>query len=358
MYDKSKILRLVKSSSLVFSIILLCLCLCACFGVEQPKQVAAIVYGNSIYEEDVSNYISQWRNMDEHRKTDEGFIKEITSLGFTPASFREYILNTVFIPEKIVNYNCKQLNLSISQEELNSQIDKAKTSFDTQNSQTTFDLALKNLGYTDDSWQDNIEFNLKREKLKRALFSDYDFDDSLLKEYIIEHAPDCNGKYSYYVNFDTMDEAKQAHDEFVTVHSGDISLDDFKSLGAVIDIGWSSFKNNKEKLDTAYFDALTGIPPLRISEPLDLAKKIYIIYCEQEFIIEKFETSSKFEYQKQIDEQAYINKIPQDIYDYLELNAKSEQIDSEFNIWLQDQNNEDNVKINKMPSDANYNIDL
>lgn len=78
------------------------LCLSGCFGIPAEAPVAATVNGEAILEEDVTSYIEGFRLKNDAYGTDDGWSSYLASTGYTPESFRQHVLDTVFVPNLVI----------------------------------------------------------------------------------------------------------------------------------------------------------------------------------------------------------------------------------------------------------------
>ena len=100
--------------------------LTGCFGMTQPPQVAAYVNGVAIEEDDVTEFIEDFRGKNAQYETDSAWAEFLKSNGYTSETLRSYVLDTVFIPQELIRQKCAELGIEIGDTDLDDVIRQEK----------------------------------------------------------------------------------------------------------------------------------------------------------------------------------------------------------------------------------------
>ena len=114
MRSRRHIPRLSAAVAGVVALAVAALCLSGCLGLSKKVTVAAQVGDTVISEEDVTAYIEGFRSQDDDRATDSGWALYLSANGYTAESFRQKVLDEVFIPEASVRIQAQAHNIVVT----------------------------------------------------------------------------------------------------------------------------------------------------------------------------------------------------------------------------------------------------
>ena len=95
---------------------------------------------------------------------------------------------------------------------------------------------------------------------------------------------------------------------------------------------------------TEYQDALTALSKGQISGIVETTYGYHIIKCTDYFHVDEKADS--------------IDKLPSEIKDAIASSLKSSQVEKDYNAWLESYIDKSDFKINEMPADVPYNVDM
>lgn len=205
-------------------------CLSGCLGLSQKTSVAANVDGTVITEEQVTSYIEGFRDEDSTRETDDGWNKWLIDNGYTAESLRQYVIENVFIPKAVIRAQAKKKGFEVTDEELDAVIQSEKNYYEERYGIDTWSSVLASYGYDESSWRQNEEDRLLEERLKDKVIGNVKPTAAQLSSYGTEIAPTYNGKHSYFVAFDSQEEALRALEE-LGGEGASVKLSRFKKIG-------------------------------------------------------------------------------------------------------------------------------
>ena len=374
-------------SCLSFAVALCCVMLTStgCLGFSQKESVACYVDDVEIYESSVTSYIEGFRNLNEDCETDTGWAQFLVTNGMTAESMRNYVLNEVFIPQAIVNIECDELGIVVTDKELDSYISKQKDEYEEVYGADSWASALTSYGYDEQTWRESEEYNLLKSKLMEEVVGDVELSDAQLQAYISTNSSTYNGKHSYYYVYDSEDAAnatlntiiasvEQAAiasgttDEATTATEGQLpsfaqetasgsvvyTIDQqyFTATGSPTDAGWSSLEKADSTVASiaqitqsgAYQTAVNELEKGQMSSVIKCEERWVIIYCDNSFQVQQ--------------DAAYLNlsDIPTDILTQFKIDGLASLKNDEFDSWLKQRIDEASINIVSMPEGLSYDV--
>ena len=106
------------------------------------------------------------------------------------------------------------------------------------------------------------------------------------------------------------------------------------------DVGWDKLTS----FVTEYQDALSALSKDQISGIVETTYGYHIIKCTDYFHVDEKADS--------------IDQIPAEIKDAIVSSLKSSQVDQDYSAWLEEYIDKNDFKINAMPADVPYNVDM
>lgn len=331
------------SAALAAAALFACLALSGCLGLINSSSVAATVGSASISEDAVTEYIEGFRSKNEDCETDEGWASFLSEHGYTAESIREYVLGEIFIPREVIRAKCLALGISVSDEEVSSRLDAEKAYYEQRYGADSWESVLASYGYDEESWRENEQDRLLEERCREQVVGIVEPSQSQFQTYANENASAYNGKHSYYLRFNTLEDAQAVFDSIEDPKN--VKLKDFKAMGEAVNAGWSSIKAEQKLVSTDYISALNALDVKEVSQPLEDGEGAFLILCNKTFSAD----SGKRVKLKEIPA-AILAALKTDCADLLESDA--------FEDWLDEATDEVSVTINPMPSGLPYDVNV
>ncbi len=340
--------------------------LCGCLGLSKESYVAATVSGVAIEEDDVTAYIEGFRSEDASRETDSGWAQYLSGNGYTAESFRTYVLNAVFIPDLVVKIKADKKGITVTDDELDKLVKAEKKHYEELYGADSWSSVLASYGYDQETWRENEEMRLLRERLKDLVIE----EQKPTQQDILDRAPaialNYNGKHSYYILFDDQLEAQETL-EYLGGKSANVTLGTFKKaakraaklygIGAESSddghdsnvtytgpkyAGWSSVSSTG--VGAAYNNALNDVEVDTVSGVVQLTDSSWaIIYCDDSYVFQERDLQDT-------------SKIPVIIYNHIVESVGDAMREEKFEAWIAKRQAKMKVKINSMPSGLTYDV--
>ncbi len=321
-------------------------------GYKLTGGVAATVNDVKITEDTVTEQIMSTRSSMGY-DSDEDWANYLASNNMTPESYREQVINNI-ADQLLVSQAERDNNISVSDDEVEDAWKDAASSY---GSEDDFVNMLSQVGYTEDSYKEMLRQNLMTKKLYEAVAPVDDPSDKDIIAYANENLDTYNGaKRSSHILIKVdsgADDAakkkakKKAQEILDKINAGDISFKDAakkysedSSASKGGDVGW-------DKLTTfvdAYQKALDGLKKGEVSGVVESDYGYHIIKCTDVFKVDGKVTS--------------IDQIPKDLRSTFSQSIKSTKQGTAYNDWLTKTREEADIKINDMPADVPYNVDM
>ena len=332
--------------ALVFSATLLC-GLSACSG---SNGVAATVGSKTISEETITNYIETYRssyNLDD----DTTFASMLSMYGMTPESFRETIVD-MFVNRELVLLAAEEKGLSIDSATIDDYVNQMKANY---SDDASWQTALKNAGLTEQEYRDNIEYSL----LYQELSSSFGVAEEPTDEQVLTVAQEnlkyfANAKRSSHILFDLTDK-ETAEEVLAKINDGSLDFataaseysTDTSSAAKGGDVGWDLLTSFVSEYQTALDNLSLG----QVSEIVESQYGYHIIKCT--------------EVMPSADNVKALSDLPEAFQEYFktlatitDTSSTSSSTSTTFTTWLNGYKTTVEVKVNDMPKNLPYDVDM
>ena len=314
--------------------------------------VAATVNGTNIKEDTITKQIMSARTSLGKTK-DKDWAQYLADQGQTPESYREAMIRS-YANQYLLTEAEKEYNITVTDED----VDKAwKDAAKSYGSEQAFEDVLKQIGYDEDSYKESLKSSLAQQKLKEAVAPEKKPTDDEIVEYLNDNLDTYNNaKRSSHILIKVASDASEeddakakatAQEALDKINSGELSFadaakkyseDSSKDDGG--DVGWDKLTT----FVTEYQDALNNLQKGQVSGLVKSTYGYHIITCTDTFSVNGSVTS--------------IDQVPTEIKDYISNVVKTQQVSADFSAWQKDYLDKADLKINKMPEDVPYNVDM
>lgn len=305
--------------------------------------VAATVNGAEISEDKVTAMIESIRS--QMGATDEDTWGQwLADNKMTPDSVRKEMIDS-FVGEEISKQGAQDKGIQVDDSDVDKIVDKMKSNYD---SDDKWQAALKQAGFTEDEYRQNIKDELMKSKFQETFATDEEPSQDDLMQYAKMYASAYDGaKRSSHILFDANDE-DTAKSVLEQIKSGQLDFADAAkqyskddaSASKGGDVGWDKLN----KFVKEYTDALSGLDKDQISDLVKSNYGYHIIKCTDVFTAPKDLTS--------------LDQIPPDFLDNIKASLKKQKQNTAYQAWLDDQKNKADIKINDMPQNLPYDVDV
>ena len=329
--------------------------LAACSGSNEPTggAAAATVNGTEIAEQTVTDQIQSVR--EQSSLTDEeSWANFLIENEMTPESVRDQIIDSL-VDEELVKAGAASLEISVDGSEIDTYVDQMKANFDDDEA---WQNALKQAGFTEDEYRENIESSLLKQKLNEHFSDEVKLSNAELLESAQTYASYYDGaKRSSHILFgvsDTSDEKamKEARNKakalLERINNGEVDFaqaakensTDTASAEKGGDVGWDVLNS----FVTEYTDALDKLKKNQVSGLVESQYGIHIIKCTNVFNAPEKITK--------------LSQLPKAFQKTIKDMAKSMKANEGYTKWLDKQREDAEIVKNDMPADAPYNVNL
>ena len=314
--------------------------------------VAATVNGVNIKEDTITKQIMSARTS-LGKESDKDWAQYLADQGQTPESYREAMIRS-YASQYLLTEAEKQYNITVSDEEVEKAWKDAAASYD---SEEAFENILKQIGYDKDSYKESLKSSLAQKKLKEAVAPEKKPTDDEIVQYLNDNLSTYNNaKRSSHILIKVDSDASEeedakakatAQEALDKINSGEMSFEDAakkysedssKDDGG--DVGWDKLTT----FVTEYQEALNALQKGQVSGLVKSSYGYHIIKCTDVFYVDGGVSS--------------IDQVPSEIKDYISNVIKTQQASADYNTWLQDYTDKADIKINDMPKDVPYNVDM
>lgn len=333
----------------------------ACSGVLNQVQsqedykltggVAATVNGVNIKEDTVTEQIMSLRQSS--YESDEDWATYLSQQGLTPESYRENAIDSI-ARQYLLTQAEKEYDITVSQDDLDEAWDEAVENYG--GDEDTFVDMITQFGFTKETYQENTKSSLAQEKLREKVASVEDPTDDQIVSYINENLDTYNdARRSSHVLFKVADDATdeesaeveaKAQEVLDKLNAGEVEFADAakeysedSSADDGGDVGWDKLTT----FVTEYQDALSALSTGQMSGLVKTTYGYHIILCTDQFNVESVSSA---------------DEIPEAIRDAISSKIKTEEESAKYSTWLNDYIDKADIKINEMPEDAPYNVDM
>lgn len=322
-------------------------------GGSGTDSVAATVNGVEISEGDVTKYIENLRT--QYGMTDEdSWGKYLVQLDKNPAEFREQVIDA-FVTREVIRAHAADRGVTVDDAEVNGYVDQMKSNYENDEK---WQAALEQSGMTEDDYRAEVKLQLTDKYLKESFTVDEDPSEADQLQYAQMYATAYDGaRRSSHILFDSGAEAT-AQEVLDKINSGALDFaeaakeysHDTASAEKGGDIGW----DKTSKLVTEYQDALNNLQKDQVSGLVTSTYGIHIIKCTDVYEAPK----TKAEDGTEKVEITSVDQIPSDWLDTIKQSLKSQAQSEAYQKWVDEQREASDVKINDMPADVPYNVDV
>ena len=315
--------------------------------------VAATIDGTNITEDTVTKQIMSTRTSGGY-DDDSAWASYLKSQGKTPESLREETIRSL-AGNYLLSKAVKEHNITVSDDDVNKSFENAASNYGGTEAMMSL---LSQMGYTEESYKETIKSSLEQQKLKDEVAPEKEPTDDEILTYFNDNISTYNdarrsSNLLIKVDSDASDEDKEkakatAQEALDKINSGELSFEDAveqysedtgsKDDGG--DVGWDKLTS----FVTEYQDALSALSKDQISGIVETTYGYHIIKCTDYFHVDEKADS--------------IDQLPTEIKDAIASSLKSSQVDEDYNAWLEEYVDKNNLKINDMPADVPYNVDM
>jgi foldase protein PrsA len=333
---KSKVLACVVTAALAST---MALCLSAC----SQKQVAATVNGTEISEDEITEYIENFR-ASYSLEEDADWAEWLDSAGYTCESIREDVID-YFVERELILAECDSREITIDSETIDSYVSQMREYYD---SDEAWEEALEQAGYTEQEYRDAIEYSLKVQELKDQIGEDAEVTDddiiSIASTYMYYYD---GAKKSSHILFSSDDEAL-AEQVLEQIQNGEITFEDAVTQYSTDttsaedggNVGWDVINTFVDE----YQNALDELDKDEMSGVVESTYGYHIILCTDVF--------------NKPDELTSLDQLPEEFVEQFTTYAKSNETSTLYSDWLEQAKEDAEIVINDMPSDVSYNINI
>lgn len=315
--------------------------------------VAATVNGTNITEDTITKQIMSYRTSAGY-DDDADWAKFLVDQGMTPESYRENMIRSV-ASDYLVDSAIREYDITVSDDEVDKEFERAAESYGGIDKMMEI---LNQVGYTEDAYKDSLRSSMQTTKLREKVAGVEKPTDQEVVDYINENLDTYNDarrseNLLIKVDAEASDEDKQAAKDKAQeildkINAGEISFedavkeysDDTASAKDGGDVGYDKLTS----FVTEYQDALSALQKDQVSGIVETSYGYHIIKCTDVFKVDGAVKS--------------IDEVPAKIKDYVVNTIVSSAETEAYDAWLKEYTDKANIKINEMPADVPYNVDL
>lgn len=315
--------------------------------------VAATVNGTNITEDTITKQIMSYRTSAGY-DDDADWAKFLVDQGMTPESYRENMIRSV-ASDYLVDSAIREYDITVSDDEVDKEFERAAESYGGIDKMMEI---LNQVGYTEDAYKDSLRSSMQTTKLREKVAGVEKPTDQEVVDYINENLDTYNDarrseNLLIKVDAEASDEDKQAAKDKAQeildkINAGEISFedavkeysDDTASAKDGGDVGYDKLTS----FVTEYQDALSALQKDQVSGIVETTYGYHIIKCTDVFKVDGAVKS--------------IDEVPAKIKDYVVNIIVSSAETEAYDAWLKEYTDKADIKINEMPADVPYNVDL
>jgi len=341
-YMKTAKISLIGSCIAVASLSLVLLAGCNSNGMTGG--VAATVNGTEISEDTITQYINDMRSSN-GLTDDDSWAEYLSTYGETPESVRSDVID-YYVKLELEKQYANDSNISVSDDEVNSAISSMKSNYSTDEA---WQSALSSAGLTEDKYKENVTNALLEQKVSDAVTKGKITPSkkkvlSTIKTYKSYFS---GMKKSSQILFSSKDK-KKAKKVLAQIKAGTISFEDaakkYSTDSASAknggNVGWDKLNS----FVTEYTDALDKLKKGQVSGLVTSDYGIHIIKCTDVWTAPKKLTS--------------LDQVPDALTKYITSYLKNNNESTKFQEWYDDYKSQQDIKVNDMPSNVSYNVDM
>lgn len=333
----------------------------ACSGVLNEVQskedykltggVAATVNGVNIKEDSVTEQIMSMRKS--AYESDKDWAAYLSQQGLTPQSYRENVIDSIARQYLLVQAE-KDYGIKVTQEDL----DKAWKDAVEGNGgdEDAFVETISQFGFTKETYLENIKSSLAQQKLREKVAGVKKPSDEDIVAYLNENLGSYNdARRSSHILFKVAEDATEeerakveaeAQKVLDKLNAGEIEFakaaEKYSEDGSAKnggDVGWDKLTT----FVTEYQDALSGLSDGQMSGLVKTTYGYHIIKCTGQFNVQTVSS---------------IDEVPEGIRDAIAERIKTTAESEKYSEWLTEYTEKADIKINEMPEEVPYNVDM
>jgi foldase protein PrsA len=306
--------------------------------------VAATVNGTEVAENDVTNYIENFRSAQSLTNADD-WGAWMAQYSLTPDSVRSEVID-YYVGIDLVKQAAAENDITVSDDDVNDQVSQMKAKY---SSDDAWNTALQQAGTTEDQYRESVRTAMLESALQEKVASDSsEPSDSDVLTYVQQYASYFSGaKRSSQILFSSDDQAT-AQSVLDQINAGTLSFEDAAkqystdtaSASSGGDVGWDLLNS----FVTEYTDALKSLDKGQVSGLVTSQYGIHIIKCTDVFTAPDQVTS--------------LDQVPSALVDYVRSMVKSTNQNSSYSSWYSDYKSKADIVTNDMPSGLPYDLDM
>ena len=315
--------------------------------------VAATVNGTNITEDTITKQIMSYRTSAGYTE-DADWAKFLVDQGMTPESYRENTIRSV-ASDYLVDSAIREYDITVSDDEVDKEFERAAESYGGIDKMMEI---LNQVGYTEDAYKDSLRSSMQTTKLREKVAGVEKPTDQEVVDYINENLDtynDARRSENLLIKVDAKasDEDKQAAKDKAQeildkINAGEISFEDavkeYSGDTASAKDGGDVGYDKLTSFVTEYQDALSALQKDQVSGIVETTYGYHIIKCTDVFKVDGAVKS--------------IDEVPAEIKDYVVNSIVSSAENEAYDAWLKEYTDKADIKINEMPADVPYNVDL
>lgn len=315
--------------------------------------VAATIDGTNITEDTVTKQIMSTRTSGGY-DDDAAWASYLKGQGKTPESLREETIRSL-AGNYLLSKAVKEYNITVSDDDVNESFENAASSYGGTEAMMSL---LSQMGYTEDSYKEQIKSSLEQQKLKEEVAPEKEPTDDEVLTYFNDNVSTYNdarrsSNLLIKVDSDASDEDKEkakatAQEALDKINSGELSFEDAveeysEDIGSKDDggdVGWDKLTS----FVTEYQDALSALSKDQISGIVETTYGYHIIKCTDYFHVDESVTS--------------IDQVPKKIVSYVKNILKTQKESTAYSEWMDAYIKKADIQVNDMPKEVPYNVSL
>lgn len=313
--------------------------------------VAATVNGVNIKEDTVTEQIMGVRQSS--YESDEDWATYLSQQGLTPEIYREGVIDSI-TRQYLLTQAEKDYDITVSQDDLDKAWDEAVENYG--GDEDAFVDMITQFGFTKETYQESTKSSLAQQKLREKVAGVEDPTDDEIVSYVNENLDTYNdARRSSHILFKVAEDATdderaeveaKAQKVLDKLNAGEIEFADAAkeysedtSADDGGDVGWDKLTT----FVTEYQDALSALSKGQMSGLVKTTYGYHIIQCTDQFNVESVSS---------------VDEIPEGIRDAISSKIKTAEESAKYSIWLNDYIEKADIKVNEMPEDVPYNVDM
>ncbi|RAP50500.1 MAG: hypothetical protein BZ138_06600 [Methanosphaera sp. rholeuAM270] len=306
------------------------------------QQIAATVNGENIPESQITDYIQNYREVNDLTDS-KAWAQWLVDSDRTAADMRDDAID-YYVEQLLVEQEATKAGITVSDEEVAERIAETKQYYGMDDAQ--FSESLKEMGYTEESYTALQRHSLLEDKIAASLDgSSGEITDADIVEQANSYAAILEGSKQLDVIAASTDKIEKAHEEllqgaaFEQVKAKYGETDEFD--------GWDVLTTQ----DQVVIDAITNMQQGAISDILTGTDHDYIVRVTQVLVLPENAASPDEPYTS-------VDQLPVEIKETFTQSAAENVKADAFNIYIEQLKQSADIKKNEMPKGLPYDVDL